>query len=131
MAANTTPVFELIPIVAGVNFVNADGTTKKTLATGATDGTRVDAIALSSDDTAAVNMSFWINDGTNDLYIGNVNVPAGSGFTTVARLDAITTLAPSLGYLWIPSGYLLKCAPVAAVTAAKTAHITALGGKYS
>lgn len=131
MAANTDPIFEKIPVVAGVTILPADTTTKKTVATGATDGTRIDQIAVSSNDTAAVNLAFYINDGSTDLYIGNLNVVAGAGYLTVARLDAILTLAPTLGYLWLPSGYILKANAVATITAAKQVDVVAMGGKYS
>jgi hypothetical protein len=136
MAANTTgPIWELVPsIFEPKTFTSADTTTKKTVATGATTGgaagSRIDSIMVSTDDTAAVNLAFYLTIGGTDYYIGNVNVPIGSGYTTVARVDAITTLAPILGYLLVPNGAVLKCNCVATMTAAKTTTIVPMGGDY-
>jgi len=132
MAANTNPIFELKPLTdTPKQFTSADTTTKKTLVSGATDSTRVDAISCCSNDTASISLNFYLNDGSTDFYIGTVTVTAGAGYTTVSKIDAITTLAPSLGYLWIPSGWSLKCACNATMTAAKTLDVVAHGGVYS
>ena len=130
MAANTTPIFEAAPIASGLQFTSADTTTKKNLRTGSTNGDRIDGIYCSTNDTAAVNLNFYINDGSTDFYIGVVNVPIGSGYTTVSRVDAMATLAPLLGYLALPSGYILKVSCLATMTAAKTTDIVAAGGTY-
>lgn len=128
--ANTSPIFELTPTVKGVQFTSADTTSKKNVQTGGTNGTRVDSIMVSTNDTATVNLAFYINDGSTDFYIGNVVVAAGSGYTTVARVDAISTLSPILGYLVLPANYILKCNCVATMTAAKTTDVAAMGGDY-
>lgn len=139
MAANTTPVFELKALPVGtqtggpnaLQFTSANTTAKQTLCTGAADGTRIDQIQCCSNDTAAINLAFYISDGTTDFYLGNVNIPIGSGYTTVAAVDAIPTLNPVLGYLWVPSSATIKCNCVATMTAAKTLDIRAHGGLYS
>jgi hypothetical protein len=130
MAQNTSPIFELVPTVAGAQFTDADTTAKKTIQTGGANGSRVDAIAVSSSDTAAVNLAFYINNGAVDLYIGVVNAPIGSGYTTVVRVEAMTILSPVLRYLVLPSGYILKVACVATMTAAKVVNVVAIGGDY-
>lgn len=132
MTANTAPIFEALPSLgAPKTFTSADTTTKKTVATGDTDGTRIDSIMCSTDDTTAVNLAFYVTVGGTDYYIGNVNLPIGSGYTTVARVDALTSLAPTLGYLVLPSGVDLKCNCVATMTAAKTTTVVPMGGDYS
>jgi len=133
MAANTAPIFELVPIDKGVQFTSADTTTKKSIVTGGTNGTRIDSIPCSTNDTTAVNLAFYINDvnGANvDIYIGVVALAIGTGYTTVPRVDAITTLSPVLGYLTLPVGAILKAACVATMTAAKTTDVLAMGGDY-
>ena len=130
MPANTTPIFEVTPFFKGTTFQNADSTSKKTLYTAGTNGSRVDMLAISSDDTTAVNLAIYVSDGTTDHYIGNLNIPAGTGFTTVSRMDGITTLAPSLGYIVLAPSWLLKANTVAVVTSAKTVHAIAMGGDY-
>lgn len=130
MPANTNPIFVLTAVAKGTTIVNSDGTTKKSLVTGGTNGTRIDHIPVSSDDTAAVDLAWWLNDGVTDFYLGNTRIAAGSGYTTIARVDAIATLSPTLGYLFIPSSYILKVNAVAAVTSGKTVTIVATGGDY-
>jgi hypothetical protein len=130
MAANTSPIFELVPTNKGVQFTISDTTAKKTIQTGGTNGTRVDAVFCSTNDTTTVNLAFYINDGSTDFYIGVVNLPVGAGYTTVARVDAMATLSPTLGYLVLPSGHILKAACVATMTTAKVTDVLAVGGDY-
>ena len=98
--------------------------------TAGSNGSRVDSIMCSTNDTTAVNLAFYINDGSTDYYIGNVNLPIGAGYTTVARVDAISTLAPTLGYLALAPSYVLKANCVATMTSAKTTDVVAMGGDY-
>jgi hypothetical protein len=135
MAANTNPIFEATPqLFAPAQFTSADTTSKKTIATGLTTGnaagSRVDSIMCSTDDTVTVNLAFYLALGGTDYYIGNVNLPIGSGYTTVSRVEAMSTLAPLLGYLVVPNGATLKVNCVATMTAAKTTTVVAMGGDY-
>lgn len=131
MTVNTTPIFELTPVNAGVTIVAADTTTKKTIYTAGGDGGRIDGILVCSDDTSAVNLAFYIYDGATDFYIGNVNIPVGSGYTTVAKVDALSTLKPSSqSFIQMKAGNILKANAVATVTAAKTVTIVAIGGDF-
>ena len=131
MAANTNPIFELTPVNAGQTFVNADSTNLKTLLTAGADGSRIDGILVCSNDTAAMNLAFYINDGASDLYIGNVLVPIGSGYTTVVKVDALSTLKPAYqNFITLKAGYILKANVVVAVTAAKTVTVVVLGGDF-
>lgn len=132
MTANTTgPIWELVASLATpVQFTSADTTSKKTISTGGTNGTRIDTIMCSTNDTSAVNLAFYLATGGTDYYIGNVNLPLGSGYTTVTRIDAITTLSPLLGYLVVPNGATLKVNCVATMTAAKTTDVVPMGGDY-
>jgi len=131
MAANTNPIFELTPISVGHQIVNGDGTTLQTLLTAGAEGSRIDAILVSSDDTSDRNLAFYINDGATDFYIGNVAVPLGSGYTIVVRVDAMMTLKPAFqNFLVLHHAYLLKVGAVVAVTTAKTITVVAIGGDF-
>ena len=130
MAAGTSPIFEAAPLAKGVQFTSADTTSKKTLVTGGTNGTRVDGVYCSTNDTTAVNLAFYIGTGGTDYYIGNVNLPIGAGYTTVPRVEALSTLAPFLGYIWLASGDTLKCNCVATMTGAKTTDVVSQHGDY-
>ena len=130
MAANTAPIFVATANLVEVTFVNADGTTPKDLIAGATDGTKVFATNCTSDDTATVNMQVFMHDGPTAYLLGTVAVVTLSGTdgTNVAvnLLDAVQI--PTLdadGELFIPTGYKIQVAPLAAVTAAKT--VTVIG----
>jgi len=131
MAANTNPIFEeVVTCGSPQTFASGDTTTKKTVLTAGADGTRVDSIMCSTDDTVTVNLAFYISISGTDYYIGNVNLPIGAGFTTVPRIDAVSTLAPLLGYLVLPASALLKCNCVATMTAAKTTYVVPMGGDF-
>ena len=130
MTQNVSPIFELVVTDKGVQFTDADTTTKKNIQTGGANGTRIDAIFCSTNDTVAVNLAFYINDGVTDFYIGNVNVPRGAGYTTVGRVEAMAVLSPVLGYLVLPASYILKANCVATMTAAKITDVLAMGGDY-
>ncbi|MHB8398423.1 MAG: hypothetical protein ACYDCI_05740 [Candidatus Limnocylindrales bacterium] len=130
MAAGTSPIFEAAVRILGIQFTSADTTTKKSFGTIGANGTRIDSIMCSTSDTVAVNLAFAINDGTTDHYIGVVALPIGAGYTTVARVDAMATLSPVLGYLVIPSGYTLKAGCVATMSASVTTDAVGIGGDY-
>jgi hypothetical protein len=131
MAANTSPIFEAVVTCGSPQtFAIGDTTTKKTLVTAGTNGTRIDSIMVSTDDTSAVNLAFYITISAVDYYIGNVNVPAGSGYTTISRVDAVATLGPTTGYVALPAGALLKCNCVATMTTAKTTTVVPSGGDF-
>lgn len=131
MAYNHEPVFIKAALIKGVQFVNADGTAKKTIVADAdipNEGARIDQLPVTSNDTASVTLMWYISDGTTDFHIIDTVIAAGSGYGAVVRIDAITTLAPNTGYLYLPNGYSLKVAPLAAVTAAKVVDVVAMGG---
>lgn len=130
MAANTSPIFERAVIDDAVTFTSADTTSKKTILTGATDGTRVDSIMCSTNDTVTVNLAFYIEIGGTDYYIGNVNLPIGAGYTTVARVEAMATLSPTLGYLVLENGNELKTNCVATMSGSVTTTVVAMGGDF-
>lgn len=137
MAANISPIFVAAANVAEVTFVSADGTTAKDLLEAGTNGSKVLAIACTTDDdTADVVLDLFIHDGSTAYLVGSGTVPQGAGTdggTTPAvnllDADAMPWL-DSDGELFIPSGYKLQVAPQAAVTAAKTATVVCLGGDY-
>lgn len=131
MAANVSPIFTLVPHITGTSFTSADTIAEKVLFTPGVNGSRIDGIFCTTSDTVAVNLAFYINDGTTDHYIGVVNVPIGSGYTTIVRVDAIGTLAPSkVGALILPSGYTLKANCVATMSVSVTTSVTAIGGDF-
>jgi hypothetical protein len=130
MAANTSPIFELAPFTKGDTLTSADTTVAKILVTGGTNGTRIDSLKCTTDDTAAVNLRFYIDNGGADLYLGVVALVAGAGYTTEAAVDGMTTLSPTLGYLVLAPASELKVSCLATMTAAKITTVLAQGGDY-
>jgi hypothetical protein len=128
--SNTSPIFEAQVRVDATSLASGDTTVAKSVGTIGAYGTRFDSIMCSTNDTTAVNLAFFINDGATDYYIGVVALAIGSGYTTVARVEAMATLAPTLGYLVIPAGYTLKVGCVATMTAAKITTVVCMGGDF-
>lgn len=131
MAGSQAPIFEAVPRCDAVTFTSSDTTTTKAILAAGTNGTRIDGIIITSNDTAAVNLQCYAYNGTTDFYIGVVAVPIGAGYTTVARVDGLAVLAPAqTGALILPTGYSLRMACLATMTAAKTVTVTIQGGDY-
>ena len=130
MAANTAPIFELVVKNAGVTIVPADTTAVKTVYTGGTNGSRIDQLSVSSTDTAAMTLMWYKNIGGTDYHLADTVIAIGAGYTTVAGVDALATLAPSLGYLVLASGEVLKVKVLATVTTAKQIDVVAQLGDY-
>ncbi len=130
MAANTSPIFEATPWTKGCQLTNATGTTKTLVVSAGTNGSRIDQIACSTTDTAAETLSFWVYSGSVYYHLGDVSLAIGAGYTTVARVDAIATLAPTLGYLVLQSGYSLYVSVGTAVTSGNQTDIVPQGGDF-
>lgn len=131
MPANTSPIFTLTPRVDGVQYTSTDTTTKKTIFTPGTNGSRIDGITVASTDTAAVLLNVYLNDGTTDFFLGSVNVPAGTGYSGGARVDVLASLGtPATGALVLPSGRTLKAACNATMTASKVLDLLVQGGDF-
>lgn len=135
MAANTTPIFPLSIQTSAVSFANADGTSEKTIVTAGSEGTRIDVLLVTSDDTTARVFRLLVNNGTTSFIVGEVSVPVGAG-TDGATLS-VKVLAASVlpwldssGSLFLKAGWTLKAAAKVAVTSGKTIAFVAFSGDY-
>lgn len=132
-----------IPIVVGAinvgvaKIIAADTTTQKTLFTAGALGSKLFALNIASDDTAAMNVQFSILRSSVNTLLGTINVPALSGSNgTAPSVDGLNdTLLPGLPkdndgqhYLPLMSGDVLQAKVLVTVTAAKTVHLLAIGG---
>jgi len=106
--------------------------------TAGSNGTIVESLVFSSDDTAAVNVFVYGLSGATVRPIGIVNVPASSGNSgTVANVDALANTGVTLigacinenGKRIIPleANEVLKISCLANMTAAKKCHGSAVG----
>lgn len=124
---------------AGVTFVNADSTTAKTVFTAGSNDSICDMMTLCTDDTSSVNMHLYANDGSTNYLIGTVRAVTLSGTDGAANaIDMLnSTACPHLSIndagkrcIKVKTGWVLKVAPVAAVTSGKTAWIFAAGDDF-
>ena len=115
----------------------------KTIYTSNTNDAVVKALNISSTDTAARNMSFWITDpGGNNYLLGVVAVAASSGFNgSTSTVDALGgTLMPSLPYdangkrvLPLKAGYKLSASSPGTsppITAGTLIYVSAMIEEY-
>ena len=123
----------------GVSFANVDGVAYKTLYTAGANDAVVKSIMVTSSDTAAVNLKLTVNDLVTDRIIGTINIPITAGTTgAIAAVDLIASaLMPGLPLdqngkrvLPLQANYVLKVAPLVAVTAGKTVDIVAIAEEY-
>lgn len=135
MPANTTPIFPLVVQTSAATIVNADGTGEKTLVTAGANGTRIDAVSITSTDSASVTLAVKAHDGTTSYAVGEIAVPAGSG--TNGSAPAIKGLSAAYlpwidasGSLFLKTGWSLRVAAKVAVTSGATVALVAFSGDY-
>lgn len=123
----------------GVSFANADGTSAKTLYTAGADDAVVKALMVTSTDGTARNFKVIVNDGSTDRCIGTVNIPITAGTTgSIAAVDLLASaLLPGLPLdqqgkriLPLQATFVLKLAPLVAVTAAAVVDVVAVVEEY-
>jgi hypothetical protein len=131
MAKNTTAFFiedDRIPSPVAT-FANADGTTIKDICSAAADGSRLMEILITSTDTAAKDMTLYLNNGSVDIPIKLATVAARQGdiITTPDPLRLINSNNNFINgrlldrdqnyYIPLPAGFKLRAKCNAAVTA--------------
>ena len=119
----------------GLIVENADGTTAQDLITAGANGSRIDSIAVTSDDTSAVILVVNYNDGSTDHVIAQITIPAASGTDgatpPVSLLNAVDM--PFLGEdlsFYLEATDKITIAAKVAVTAAKKVTLVATYGNY-
>src|SRR5438105_4103684 len=116
MAANTSPIFGLTPVLSQVQIstanTNRDGTgTVGSVVTGSTNGRRIDKITITAAVTTTAGMvRLYIDDGTNVRLWKEVPVSAITvGASTPAFTSTVTAPDPYAPLLVLPSStYILK-----------------------
>ena len=131
MATNKEPVFISVTKSPGLLIENGDGTTEQTLVTADTDGAIVQSITVTSDDTNAVDLQVFINDGTTSHLVGTVNIPTLAGTDgiepNVNLLKSINGLQED-GSLILEASFTLRVAALVTVTSAKAVTLVSQGG---
>jgi hypothetical protein len=140
MAVTATPIFAQTIKSWATQFVTATSTTKTLIAAGGTNGSQITSLTLSSTDTAAMNMLFFLYDGTTYHQLMEINIPANSGNASNATppVDAFRNnyaaglQVDAMGnkILNLPTGWSLYGSMAVAITAAKAVEAIAQGGDY-
>lgn len=134
MPANTAPIFPASINNSTTSFSDVDGTNLKQISTTSANGTRVDAIIVTSTDTVDRDLNLYINDGISDFQIGQVTIPAGSGTTTSASVSALNILdlpwLENIGSLFLKTGFSLKAGMATNITTSKVINVIVIGGDY-
>ena len=100
-----------------------------------TKSARVEALAICSDDTSAVNVQLGLLIGGTVFLMGTVNVPTLSGTNgSAARINAMTTLGTQdpdgILTIEVQAGAKLQARTLAAVTADKIVTLTGRARTY-
>jgi len=138
MAANKEPIF--IGQITGKITELADTTETDIFVGDAAESTRVDVLAVSTDDTADKDLVLYFHDGTTSKKATTVKIPLNSGNTNAiapVNLLAATQMAPFVQadasgnkFINLPPSHKLRAAEAAAPTAGKKMWVFARGGKY-
>lgn len=129
------PIFPGTIKNVGLDIENGDGTTAQDLVTAGTDGSRINNISVTSNDTAAIDLIVSYYDGTTDFTIARVTIPIGAGTdgTTPPVSLLNNTDMPFLGddlSYYLEGTDKLRIAAQTAVTAAKKIQVVATYGDY-
>lgn len=118
-------------------FANADGTNVKTIFTAGADDSVVKAIIVTSTDSVARDIQFYLSDGTTNFQLRRVSIPANAGnSTSVAPVDCLS------GFTGLPldehgnrvlrlrRNFQLRANMVAAATSGSEVDVIVLGEDY-
>jgi len=139
MAVTSTPIFPQAINLGIGTIANADGTAVKTVFTAGANGSKVEAITVSSTDTSNRDLLVYVTRGGTNYLLCTVNILANSGnANNVAPVDVFrASMVPGLSYdafgnrcLYLKSGDTLTVSAGTTVTSAKTITIVAQGGDF-
>jgi hypothetical protein len=82
---------------AHVKLINADGTAAQTLLTMGNTGGLIEGLFVTSNDTTSHNLTLLLGDGTTDVIIDTVTLPAAVAGTPVQQVNLLN----SARWFWI------------------------------
>lgn len=133
-----TPFFPQLPKSYTKQIVAADTTTTVDVFTAATNGTRIDAIAVTMTFATAVDLLLYINNGTTDFLLGRIQIPVSSGNTNSAptvfplnsnQLSGLCVDGFGNPYLFLTGGFKLR-ASVSATLTSTVMNIICFGADF-
>jgi hypothetical protein len=139
MTMTATPVFPQTIKNYAAQILPADASTVKTLVTGATNGTKVEALTVASTDTTARDFQLVMTISAVVYVLATLSIPANAGNSnSVPAIDVLRhTNWPGLAcdsngnkILYVASGAVLGIKMLTTVTTAKEVDVLAVGGDY-
>lgn len=135
---STSPNFIATVKTPVVQFVNADGTSYKTIFSAAATGSRLDTLMASNSDAATASvLQLAIQVSGVDYVIGEVAIPIGAGTNGSAKSVAVlnSTDIPGLAYtengaLYLATGAVLRGRVKTAVAGVNAVQISGVAGDY-
>lgn len=141
MAISSTGSFPQKPKNYKVQILPADASTLKTIATGSVDGTKIVGLIVTSNDTAARDVTWGITRTSVFFPLGTVTIPITAGQVASAAavnlLDLTKTPGLPIDSDGNPFVFLsdasdtLQIKALTTVTTAKEIDVTAIGGDWS
>lgn len=118
------------PVMAVVALTIADTTVPAYLTQGASRGTRLDDLLLTSDAAGAVDVHLVLDNGTAYV-VATVSVPSGAGLVGGIPPKSVSSLFPvGQDALVVPGGTTVKVAMAVTLGAGETVTAFAFGGNY-
>lgn len=139
MAVTATPVFPQAVKNYTQTIAPGDTTTVKSLAAAGTNGTKIDALLVTSNDTANRDLVLYATISATNYPLGIVQIPLTAGtVNSVPTVDVLRSAQiPGLAYdafgnkiLYLASGTTLSVAAGTTVTTAKQLTIFAQGADF-
>lgn len=142
MAVTATPICPQAINVGVITIVTADAQAQKVAFTAGANGSKIEAMNLSSTDTVARDVSVYLTRTAVNYLLTTVSVPAGAGApgapAAIPSVDVLQNLQiPSLAFdaygnnvLYLKSGDTLTINAPVSVTAAKTITSMVQGGDF-
>jgi len=122
---------ERVALITPAQFLAADGTTWKTIATGGAAGQRIDDVLLSSNGAAAHVVEFRMTIGAISYQLGSVSVAAGAGYAGTPPVQLGATVQPTNSVGWVLSfGASFQARVAVVMGAAEALDVVAFGGAF-
>lgn len=124
-----TPVLPQTPKITPQTIAAADTTSLKTLCTAGANGSKVIAVNVTSDDTAAKVIRIGITRSGTFYPLGSYSVPLSTGLAGVTSIDLLALVrslpydADGCRFIYLQSGDTLQAMAEATLTAGKTMNV--------
>lgn len=129
-----SPQFVATPRTVAAAITDAETTTKVTVFTPGADGSKIEAIAIMSTNSASTVLTLWLTISAVDYPIAQLTLaaaPSGGYATSTVDPDTIGWLAPgTVGMPPLQSTAVLKASVGTTLAAGKTLSLVVFGGDY-